>query len=555
MERRSYPRLNLIIVVSLLQGSRTSEFEEQNVGVVSRIQREERGSPGYCPDGWYTFGEFCYKIGWSSLTWDSANTACASLNSNMVSVHSQEEQDFLFLLMHEIRSKVWIGLRRSSVRHDIFEWRDDSPLDYTNWFAGEPNNYRNVEGCAHMLFDCCEVGDWNDAPCNAPFKYICKKPKDPTLTKPGQDPALCPGKQGVWLKMRDSCYRNFHETESFSSWFQAQSLCKSYGGNLAYVKNPAINMLLQKDTKGLDGPFWTGIKSTKDQKYTWLGENHPLMYSNWQTDQPKESPDHDSCVALDAEGKWIVRDCQESHPFACEIGPELPEAPTVAPLDENMTCSYTSEKWHDVGGKYCYMINLNAKLKWHEALCLCKQEGGSLASIHSIEEQNVILHYMQHHDMADRPLFIGLARDRSGTFVWSDGSPYDYTNWNGRQPSDDTKQCVEMNTGTGKWNDAHCHSQTGYICSVLKVPQWQNFSDPKGEYFSGSERETTELRGNDAQLNGWIAATCLLAVLVVSIALVHFFGNSLKIKLLERFSSLKTPESNLEFQDNSRFLH
>ena len=60
----------------------------------------------------------------------------------------------------------------------------------------------------------------------------------------------------------------------------------------------------------------------------------------------------------------------------------------------------------------------------------------------------------------------------SGGLQWTDGSPYEYFNWNDGEPSDEdgseNENCVELYTFNGKWNDIICGASNGYVCKVLK---------------------------------------------------------------------------------------
>jgi hypothetical protein len=54
----------------------------------------------------------------------------------LASIHSQEEQDFVFPLIQPY-SKVWLGLNDEDAE-GTFVWEDGSALDYTNWAPGNP---------------------------------------------------------------------------------------------------------------------------------------------------------------------------------------------------------------------------------------------------------------------------------------------------------------------------------------------------------------------------------------------------------------------------------
>ncbi len=72
-----------------------------------------------------------------SLTWDEANAACMEAGGHLVTITSEEEQDFIESLMEEGNKKqYWIGMRTSGGP----TWVNGEAYDYSNWDRGEPNN-------------------------------------------------------------------------------------------------------------------------------------------------------------------------------------------------------------------------------------------------------------------------------------------------------------------------------------------------------------------------------------------------------------------------------
>ena len=41
---------------------------------------------------------------------------------------------------------------------------------FTNWLAGQPDDYQQAEDCAELIFG--EPGKWNDKPCETRFRGI-----------------------------------------------------------------------------------------------------------------------------------------------------------------------------------------------------------------------------------------------------------------------------------------------------------------------------------------------------------------------------------------------
>ncbi|XP_039714028.1 low affinity immunoglobulin epsilon Fc receptor isoform X3 [Pteropus medius] len=112
-----------------------------------------------CPERWVNFQHKCYYFGKGAKRWIQAREACSKLQGRLVSIHSQEEQDFLAKYIN--RQGSWIGLRDLNIEGE-FVWMDQKPLNYSNWRPGEPNNGDQGEDCVMML----GFGQWNDAFCN-----------------------------------------------------------------------------------------------------------------------------------------------------------------------------------------------------------------------------------------------------------------------------------------------------------------------------------------------------------------------------------------------------
>jgi hypothetical protein len=53
-----------------------------------------------------------------------------------------------------------------------YTWIDNSPLDYINWYDGEPNDYTGRENCIEMQ---TRSGQWNDVSCRYYRQFMCKK--------------------------------------------------------------------------------------------------------------------------------------------------------------------------------------------------------------------------------------------------------------------------------------------------------------------------------------------------------------------------------------------
>ncbi|XP_029451110.1 CD209 antigen-like protein C isoform X1 [Rhinatrema bivittatum] len=126
--------------------------------------------PPKCGEKWVQFQNSCYYFSSSSKTWKDARKYCMDNDADLVVVNNQEEQSYINKKTGSTRR--WLGLHDTE-KEGEWIWVDQSPLTFTAWSEGEPNDADALRG-----EDCVEVigyGTWNDGPCTLPQNWICEK--------------------------------------------------------------------------------------------------------------------------------------------------------------------------------------------------------------------------------------------------------------------------------------------------------------------------------------------------------------------------------------------
>ena len=117
----------------------------------------------------------------------------------------------------------------------------------------------------------------------------------------------------------------------------------------------------------------------------------------------------------------------------------------------------------------CYQIPDDHK-DWASAENDCVQKGGHLASIHSKEENDFLLRLVGSGPISSPVSIIGGKVKIDQSFFWTDGTEFDYSNWQLGQPQRPygTQNCIGLLPGgevaDGTWILDGCVNSHKYIC-------------------------------------------------------------------------------------------
>ncbi|KAJ8030095.1 Macrophage mannose receptor 1 [Holothuria leucospilota] len=148
-----------------------------------------------CPDeDWTPYGRYCFKAFVEDkdlLGQPSALYQCSQFeHTNLASIHSKEENDFISRFVDQGIYSIWIGLKNDN--GGGFAWTDGSPVEFVHWDDNEPSGSDeggNAEECVEMFTGGGHIGKWNDLGCLTERPFVCKftSPKFIVPTDGGTD--------------------------------------------------------------------------------------------------------------------------------------------------------------------------------------------------------------------------------------------------------------------------------------------------------------------------------------------------------------------------------
>ncbi|KAF7246012.1 Macrophage mannose receptor 1 [Varanus komodoensis] len=203
-----------------------------------------------CPDEWGSSDQrsVCYKAftkGDEKKSWAEAQSFCVAIGGDLASISSLKEERSLQRYLSNYgfsTSHYWLGLNYINP-DEGFQWSDGSPLGYTNWEYGEPNNYNGVEHCAEINGN--TRMRWNDVHCDEAYYWICQVKKGIQLKPEPTNPPLPKFQLTIdgWLVNGDKQY--YFNTNKMPM-DKAREFCKKNFGDLTVIEGNTERRFLTK---------------------------------------------------------------------------------------------------------------------------------------------------------------------------------------------------------------------------------------------------------------------------------------------------------------------
>ncbi|XP_034765502.2 macrophage mannose receptor 1-like [Acipenser ruthenus] len=229
--------------------------------------------------------------------------------------------------------------------------------------------------------------------------------------------------------------RRYHVVRDVMTWDQARQHCQSNFTDLVSVPSEeemkAVKALTYKIT---DYSFWLGLhKNTVNLSWEW-STGEAFQYKNWASKEPAANGE---CGAINPNGFWETRPCDDLVRFICLAGPSA-----------------------QCGQREYFLVNTVKNAD--EAREHCRSLYTDLVSITS---QDVLLDIEQlmNKDTSNTDYWIGLRRD-GGSWGWGNGETFSYSNWGDTRSTSD---CVTLKTSQlnfGAWQMNNCNDNNKFIC-------------------------------------------------------------------------------------------
>ena len=149
-------------------------------------------------------------------------------------------------------------------------------------------------------------------------------------------------------------------------------------------------------------------------------------------------------------------------------------------VDEGVSCGCTHDTWSEQSYQFCMGV-----LNHADADAQCDSMGYGMAHVDDSAENTYL--YNKVVSLWNNWWWLG-ANDiaSEGTWVWNDGTPWNYTNWYPGQPNNygNYQHCLTLNGFGSQWNDEWCNYDLPYVCKAeadLQVWFWDDDGDGYGD--------------------------------------------------------------------------
>ena len=253
-----------------------------------------------------------YELYSVPISWNNAYKFCEQKGGHLVTITSQEEQDFVAAFTQSNSGRVWLGAT-DELSEGTWKWVTGEDVKYNNFYENEPNN----DGNEDYLTLYRNSGKWLDVQDNyyqpqINYSFICEYDCDKDVSS---------------IKSQKHFSLNGHYYELYSNivdWQTAKRICEQKGGHLVTISSAEENDYIYTNIAQYNtNRFWIGLSDIKlVNQWEWVtGEKY--YYSNWYENEPSNAAGIECYVEILADnGTWndaIGYNCSHmKNGFICE---------------------------------------------------------------------------------------------------------------------------------------------------------------------------------------------------------------------------------------------
>ncbi|XP_054903425.1 macrophage mannose receptor 1 isoform X4 [Poeciliopsis prolifica] len=240
-------------------------------------------------------------------SWRDARSHCWNLSSDLVTIHSAEENKAVRNI--STSERLWIGLFK-----DPWTWSGGSDSPFRFWDSSEPN-YRSNRDC--VTANLGNNGKWSSQNCNNRNSVICGAAQTGTsIQTTTQSPTPM------------STVSSFYSEDGMiliqknMTWISALSFCREHYVDLVQITNEDIQDKVAEKARSSTSPHvWLGLRFTCNFNFWFWTSSIPSCYQNWQPGEgPERATQCGESGAIEATGRqqWVgLPETQELN-FICQ---------------------------------------------------------------------------------------------------------------------------------------------------------------------------------------------------------------------------------------------
>jgi hypothetical protein len=430
-----------------------------------------------------------YLLYEQTTNFSAASVMCSSVGGSLASVHSTlESQLLLDLCRYAATPNCWLGL--AGHPNGNHSWVDGTPLNFLAWQDTNPvpgQDCSYVAAGQSVNSSGSSTQAWRSSGCGERLAFLCRV--DSTAASqlnlygisPSPSPAVPPSSPGPILPttnmvLNNNTYVLYEQPANFTA---ATSMCQLLGGHLASAHSALESQLLSHLCAASPaGSCWLGLAqdSTSNGTYSWV-DGSSLDWLPADTLNATGPCVHVQLSATNWSMPWQGGSCNTQRGFLCRVdstaaaqlnlyGISPSPGPNPSPTPGLINPSNSMVLNNNTYLLYEQTANFSA------ANATCSSMGGSLASVHSTLESQLLLDLCR--CATNSNCWLGLTNYPDGNHSWADSSPVDFFAWQAAYPVPG-EECSYVaagqsgsssNSSIQAWRTSGCGEQLAFLCKV-----------------------------------------------------------------------------------------